>query len=199
LLALKSCAVSSRVVLKCRDFLQELTLSNRVRLVWVPGHCGIHGNEEADALLFRWHLRVSSEGSGIGYSNHTVPHGTCRQSRMWLKKPNPGLTYLLPLIYLLPRSKLKILVGLITGHCLLNKDMHNLGLIDEPICIACGMEDESAFHLLCNCPSRIFLKMRTFSIPILTVEEYEGADKKDLDKKNLGKSTIFWIYKKKLH
>jgi hypothetical protein len=49
LLALKPYAMSSRVVLQCRDSLQELPLSNRVRLVWVPGHCGIHGNE-TDAL-----------------------------------------------------------------------------------------------------------------------------------------------------
>jgi hypothetical protein len=49
LLALKPCAVSPRVVLQCRDSLQELPLSNRVRLVWVPGHCGVHGNE-TDAL-----------------------------------------------------------------------------------------------------------------------------------------------------
>jgi hypothetical protein len=76
---------------------------------------------------------------------------------MWLKKPNPGL------------------VGLITGHCPLNKHLHNMGLIDEPICIACGMEDESAFHLLCNCSSLISLGMRLFSKPILSVEEYEGA------------------------
>jgi hypothetical protein len=87
----------------------------------------------------------------------------CRQSRMWLKKPNPGLTrYLLRL----PRPKLRILVGLITGHCSLNKHQHNMGLIDEPICIACGMED-------CACPSLISLIMPTK--PILGVEEYEGA------------------------
>jgi hypothetical protein len=55
-------------------------------------------------------------------------------------------------------------VGLITGHYPLNKHLHNMGFIVEPICIACGMEDESAFHLLCNCPSLI-----------LSVEEYEGA------------------------
>jgi hypothetical protein len=102
---------------------------------------------------------------------HLSLETACRQSRMWLKKPNPGLTrYLLRL----PRSKLRILVGLITGHCPLNKHMHNMGLIDEPICIACGMEDESAFHLLCNCPSLISLRMRLFSKPILSVEEYEG-------------------------
>jgi hypothetical protein len=96
----------------------------------------------------------------------------CRQSRMWRKKPNPGLTrYLLRL----PRSKLRILVGLITGYCPLNKHLHNMGLKDEPISITCGIEDESTFHLLCKCPSLISLEMRLFSKPILSVEEYEGA------------------------
>jgi hypothetical protein len=67
-------------------------------------------------------------------------------------------------------------MGLITGHSPLNKHLHNMGLIDEPICIACGMEDELAFNLLYNCPSLIFLRVRTFSKPILmSVEECEGA------------------------
>jgi hypothetical protein len=161
LLALKSYAVFSRVVLQCKDSLQKLDLSNRVRLVWVPGHCGIHGNKEADALA-----RAGSSFCGpepclplepssvrrrkrewllksycVSWSLRTA----CRQSRMWLKKPNPGLTrYLLRL----PSSKLRILVGLITGHCPLNNHLHNMSLIAEPICIACRMEDESAFHVL---------------------------------------------------
>jgi hypothetical protein len=85
----------------------------------------------------------------------------CRQSRMWMKKPNPVLTrYLLRL----PRSKFRILVGLITGHCPFNKHLYNMGLIDKPISIACGMKDESAFHLLCDCPSLISLRMRTYII-----------------------------------
>jgi hypothetical protein len=66
-------------------------------------------------------------------------------------------------------------VGPITRHCPLNKHLHNRGPIDEPICIACGIEDESAFHLLCNYPSVISLRMNTFSKPILSVEEYEVA------------------------
>jgi hypothetical protein len=41
------------LVLQCRDSLQKLALYNRVRLVWVPGHCGIYGNEEANASLAR--------------------------------------------------------------------------------------------------------------------------------------------------
>jgi hypothetical protein len=93
----------------------------------------------------------------------------CCQSRMWLKKPNPGLTrYLLRL----PRSKLRIWPGLITVKCPLNKDLHNMGLIDLPISIACGVEDESLFHLLCDCPSMISLRMHTFAKQILSVQEY---------------------------
>jgi hypothetical protein len=30
------------------------------------------------SLVFRWHLRVSSGGSGSGYLNHTAPHGAWR-------------------------------------------------------------------------------------------------------------------------
>jgi hypothetical protein len=156
--------------------------------VWVPGHCGIQGNEEADALA-----RAGSSSAFAGpRPEPCLPLGpssvvrkerewllksqcaswsletACRQSKMWLKKPNPSLTtYLLRL----PRSKLRSLLGLITGHRPLNKHLHNMGLIDEPICIACGMEDESAFHLLC--PSLISLRIRTFLKPILSVEEYE--------------------------
>jgi hypothetical protein len=37
------------------------------------------------------------------------------------------------------------------------------------------MEVDSAFHLLCNCPSLIFLRVRIFSKPILSIEEYEEA------------------------
>jgi hypothetical protein len=105
------------------------------------------------SLVFRWHLRVSSGGSGSGNLNPCLTRYSLR----------------------LHISNFRILVGLITVHCPLNKHLHNMGLIDEPICIACGMEDESAFHLLCESPSLISLRISTFSKPILSVEEYEEA------------------------
>jgi hypothetical protein len=105
--------------------------------VWVSRHCGImkmkkptHLQEWDQVLLlwgrlvFRWHIRVSSGGSG-------------------------------------------------EGHCPLNKHLHNMGLVDEPM--MSGIEDEPAFYLLCNCLSRISLRVCKFSKPILSVEEYEGA------------------------
>jgi hypothetical protein len=157
----KSFPVSSRVVQQCGDSLQELALSNRNRLVWVFEHCGINGNKKPDAITrarsgtvfvrlesylplvpssdkrSKWEWLLKSHSAS--WSLETA----CRQSRIWLQKPNPGLTtYLLKL----PRSEL---VGLITGHCPLNKHLHNMGLIDEPLCIACRIEDEST-HKFCE-------------------------------------------------
>ncbi|KAJ8912666.1 hypothetical protein NQ315_008994 [Exocentrus adspersus] len=48
--ALKSPRITSQVVLECTNSLAELGQRNKVRLVLVPGHCGVTGNEEADAL-----------------------------------------------------------------------------------------------------------------------------------------------------
>ncbi|KAJ8914454.1 hypothetical protein NQ315_011395 [Exocentrus adspersus] len=48
--ALKSLRIISQVVLECTNSLAALCQRNKVRLVWVSGHSGVAGNEEADAL-----------------------------------------------------------------------------------------------------------------------------------------------------
>jgi ribonuclease HI len=52
-------------------------------LVWVAGHCGIHGNEEADALA-----RAGSRSAFLGPEPCLLlaPSGVKRRERKWLFK-----------------------------------------------------------------------------------------------------------------
>jgi ribonuclease HI len=48
--ALSGPKVMSRLVAECLDALCQLAGLNEFTLLWVPGHCGIFGNEEATKL-----------------------------------------------------------------------------------------------------------------------------------------------------
>jgi hypothetical protein len=130
-LELSSHTVSSRLVLQCRNSLQGLSIHNRVELFWVPGHCGIIENEEADGLA-----RVGSKSRFCG-PKHCLPvtkslmtrvtkecllgnHlfywnlvSGCVQSKIWIKRQCLKLARFLRN---LPRTKLGVRMGLPTGH-----------------------------------------------------------------------------------
>jgi hypothetical protein len=73
----------------------------------------------------------------------------------------------------LPRTKLGVLNGLLTGHVQLNKHLHRMGLLSDPTCAACGIEEESALHFICVCPTLANLRTQIFGKPILSVIEHE--------------------------
>jgi hypothetical protein len=47
---------------------------------------------------------------------------------------------------------MRLVVGLLTGHCHLRKHLHRLRIYEEePVCGKCGMGEETAHHILFEC------------------------------------------------
>ncbi|KAJ4441914.1 hypothetical protein ANN_11774 [Periplaneta americana] len=50
LMAFYSHTVTSGLVLNCLNILSTLAEQNETKLIWVPGHCGIEGNEKVELV-----------------------------------------------------------------------------------------------------------------------------------------------------
>jgi len=174
--ALDSCSFTSKLVYECHMALEELGRYNRVKLLWLPGHSGIEGNEAADR-----HARKASSEPFIG-PEPVLPPPWCiamerygnwekaehkkywnatpglRQSKMFIGEelidaPNSELMAL-------NKNDLRTLIGLYTGHSRLGKHLQTIGVSsDSPMCRLCLEADETAHHILCECDALARLRM----------------------------------------
>ena len=180
---------TSKLVLECRNAVQELSCLNEVTLLWVPGHSNILGNDEADLLA-----REGSSTPFIGpwpciplsrrFFNNTIKEwllkqhslhwnriGGCEQSRLYLLKP---LTCITREILKLSKKHARLVVGVLTGHCTLNKHLHRMGLATSTSCDKCGKE-ETAFHFVCECFFYARLRHQVFGYSFLSLSSYREA------------------------
>jgi hypothetical protein len=67
----------------------------------------------------------------------------------------------------LSRATLRNLILVITCHGNFRKHLHGLGLAEDPVCLVCGLEEETAFHIVCECPALSIARTREFGKPIL--------------------------------
>ena len=51
----------------------------------------------------------------------------------------------------LPRNDLRLFLGILTGHCRLNKYLCDIGVRNDPICRLCKDKTETSIHILCEC------------------------------------------------
>ena len=188
LMALSSYKITSSTVMQCWSSLQALSYSNRVCLSWVPGHCDIAGNEMADKLARNGSAAtfcgpepalplsgsiaqlMTKRWAEIAHLKYWESVTTCRQSKLWLVGPHLNVTrYLLRL----SRDTLRNLVSVITGHGKFRKHLHRMGLSENPLCLECGLEEETSFHFVCECPALSIARSREFGKPILNEREYK--------------------------
>lgn len=169
--------VNSRLVNECKSLLNSLGAHNRVKLLWVPGHFGVEGNEKADFLARKGSsLELIGPEPALGISkscvisrlssNISIHHwkrwvdsSTCRQTKEFsMNLDKKRQHYLLSL----NKSSIKIITALITGHCGLNYHLSKIGIAANSICDACLEDDETAIHFLCECPAFAWIRNRVF-------------------------------------
>jgi hypothetical protein len=59
------------------------------------------------------------------------------------------------------RTQSRVVIGLLTGHSTLKRQLYKMGLGNNPTCRKCGTDEETSVHILCECEALASLR-RTY-------------------------------------
>ena len=157
------------------QLLAALSRRCHVTLQWIPGHCDIAGNEEADVQAAAAGLLRQRRVPIAWDSARAVIRRTAR--RQWLERPQPpwheraaGRMPSLAEVSRLPRADAVTVTQLRTGHSiLLGSYRHRIGVAPSPTCQDCCTDDlDTAEHFLLDCPAHHQIRSALFSSPLLS-------------------------------
>ena len=177
--ALSAPRVSSRLTLECLRALDRVGEQNMVKLLWVPGHSAVLGNEEADALAREGSMTVFQGPEPVFGLPLALARGalkdwlaqehmarwnrerTCRHTRLFIEGLDSRRARKL---LSASRKLLKMITEFITGHCRLRLHLTRMKIEDDPDCYHCGEEEESPEHLL-QCVALVAQRTQSFGRP----------------------------------
>ena len=195
LMAIGSVEISSVLVEECSRRLSNIGRQNRVTLVWVPGHQDIVGNESADSLardgsstvftgpepvLALSMATIRRDIESFFVSQHNSRWNSlcnCRTSRATMATSHSSRTSFLLELH---RNQLRSLLGVLTGHCKLNKHLYRMQLRNNPTCDLCREEEETVVHFLCSCPVLRTHRLHSFGSYFLAEDLLESLNVRDI-------------------
>lgn len=154
-----------------------------VKLIWLPAHSGIQGNETADNIAKKAARMPNVGAEPITAIDKKLPkkiadtslikklenswrvEQRCEHTKYFVR--NMDTKQLMKM----PKSEIRICIGLITGHCSLNYHLNKLRMRDDPDCDLCGRENETARHIVCDCLGLATIRMQTFAVPKVNTED----------------------------
>lgn len=158
----------SPLILKIKEALFKCSAKQLdVILVWIPGHCGISGNEQVDT----WAKEAVSNGSLIRsvYACDTLPLATRDSAKQWQSRYDEtsrtkGRLYksVQPLIppkpwffnnkyRLYDKRVISTICRLRIGHTCTPVFLNKIHVRDSSIC-ECGIDEGTTDHIFFNCP-----------------------------------------------
>ena len=143
---------------KVNQLLAEVAnVSARLVLQWIPGHCHIKGNEQADSL--------AKEGSAMNQIEMDMSLEESKTQirtaiyQRWIENhPNYSKT---DAYYRLNREGQTIIFRFRSGHNRLKKHMHTKFKIGTSPYCPCGNIAQTAEHILQDCPLHAELRQQT--------------------------------------
>ena len=124
----------------------------RMVLQWIPAHCGVKGNEEADRLAKQGAEKEQTETPPASYAEMKTIIKSLH------KPPQHQESY-----HKLARQEQVIIFRLRTGHNRLNHHMHTrFKLVQTPKC-PCGEADQTTEHVLQHCKNHDDLRKQTWT------------------------------------
>jgi hypothetical protein len=89
------------------------------------------------------------------------------------------MSYLLPSraseLLAMNRSRLRVVVGLLTCHTKLRAHLHKLGYTEGQESRMCGYEKEESVHIVCDCPVLACKRYRIFGCMFLKPEDLQNV------------------------